>query len=237
MSAELLEIKENINKVIKEELGEVFDIKSNHVNTNSGGIFYLRILITKFHHLKIYTNPHKYEINEIFNPSEEQKEKNIDITNFINLLNSEKYKNYVMSWRNIVLQNQRPVKKKKKKGKTRNWERIKTMKVEDVFAELKAKEEKGETLHRRLQVFYKKGLQCTVEGCVHKGAYFALEKDPGGGMHIDLFTHDGILMTVDHHNPLSNGGKWELKNLNPMCEPHNAKKGSKIPLDVLAIKE
>jgi 5-methylcytosine-specific restriction endonuclease McrA len=114
---------------------------------------------------------------------------------------------------------------KANRGRTR----IKTLTIEEVFGQLALEEKQGKSLHRRLEVFYKKGLKCTTPDCDKEGILFALELDPGQGKHIDLYTKDNELMTVDHDNPLSNGGTWDLENLFPMCEKHNAKKGSIIP--------
>jgi hypothetical protein len=97
----------------------------------------------------------------------------------------------------------------------RNWERIKVLSIEEVFNDLSIRESNGQSLHRRLKVFYKKGCKCTRPGCNKVGTYFALEKC-GKGLHLDLFTEQGELMTVDHHIPKSKGGTWDLSNLNPL---------------------
>jgi len=43
-----------------------------------------------------------------------------------------------------------------------------------------------------------------------------------GGIHIDLYTADLTLMTVDHIIPKSFGGDMSLDNLRPMCRPCNS---------------
>lgn len=85
--------------------------------------------------------------------------------------------------------------------------------------------------HRRLSVFANKGLRCSVPGCKCEGSMLIetvqMNKDGSvSGVHIDLYTEDFILMTVDHHVPLSKGGSNDLVNKNPMCEPHNSKKSN-----------
>jgi len=88
--------------------------------------------------------------------------------------------------------------------------------------------------HRRLQVFAIKGIECSVPGCSCKGAFFVERADfnKSGivrGIHVDLYTVNFKLMTVDHHIPRSKGGANTLANKVPMCESHNSKKGSTDP--------
>lgn len=88
--------------------------------------------------------------------------------------------------------------------------------------------------HRRLSVFFHKGVQCVVPNCKCKGAFFverACTNKHGVIMsvHVDLYTADFQLMTVDHHVPLSGNGKDKLENKFPMCERHNLQKGSLDP--------
>ena len=89
--------------------------------------------------------------------------------------------------------------------------------------------------HHRLQVFGEKGTQCVVPGCTCKGVFLAetaqVNKKDGkiSSIHIDLYTEDFQLMTVDHHIALSKGGSDHIDNKFPMCERHNSKKSSKDP--------
>lgn len=88
--------------------------------------------------------------------------------------------------------------------------------------------------HRRLSVFFHKGLQCIVPNCKCKGAFFVERgcTNKHGkimSIHVDLYTADFQLMTVDHHQPLSKQGKDHISNKFPMCEHHNSKKGSLLP--------
>ena len=92
-------------------------------------------------------------------------------------------------------------------------------------------------LHRRLKVFYNKGVKCVVPGCECEGIYMIRGMDCGGQWHLDLYTKDFILMTVDHIHPRSLGGSNLLDNLQPMCEPHNSRKAHHImSLEELALK-
>ena len=82
--------------------------------------------------------------------------------------------------------------------------------------------------HKRLKVFFHKGLQCSVPGCNRVGTRLILGRDNGGGLHVDIYTDDLVLMNVDHRIPKCAGGTWDLENLFPMCQPHNTQKGSKF---------
>ena len=84
---------------------------------------------------------------------------------------------------------------------------------------------------KRLAVFKTKGLVCA--GCGAKGSYFALEShldhtDPNTLLtpHLNLYTDEGVLMTVDHIVALADGGSKEMENLQPMCKVCNVRKGS-----------
>ncbi len=78
--------------------------------------------------------------------------------------------------------------------------------------------------HRRLQVFAKKGTVCVR--CGVDGIYLITSVDPGQGHHVDLFTADFVLMTIDHIIPRSRGGESALSNYQPMCQYCNALKGN-----------
>lgn len=86
--------------------------------------------------------------------------------------------------------------------------------------------------HRRLKVFVNKGRQCVT--CDREGVLLLETLDNGGGKHIDLYTDDFVLMTVDHIVPKAVCKKagWpkktmeKLSNKQTMCEPCNGKKGS-----------
>lgn len=84
------------------------------------------------------------------------------------------------------------------------------------------------SLHRRLRVFYHKGLKCSHEDCPRIGTYIVQAVDYKGNTHIDIFDKNFMLMNVDHIHPKSRGGTYDLHNMQPMCEHHNLEKGSTI---------
>lgn len=87
--------------------------------------------------------------------------------------------------------------------------------------------------HKRLQVFVHKGRECAT--CDRVGTLLLVTEDAGGGRHVDLYTDDFVMMTVDHITPKSVARKigWgkkaieKLGNKQPMCGPCNWSKGSK----------
>ncbi len=82
--------------------------------------------------------------------------------------------------------------------------------------------------HRRMTVFAQKGLKCVHPECDRVGNRLILSLDISGGIHIDLFTADFHLMTVDHIYPKSLGGGEEIENKQPMCQHHNSVKSNKV---------
>ncbi|MCK9416673.1 HNH endonuclease [Candidatus Dojkabacteria bacterium] len=77
--------------------------------------------------------------------------------------------------------------------------------------------------HKRLKTFAQKGLKCV--SCYRVGKYLIAAKDKSGQIHIDLYTKDFELMTVDHRKPKRLGGTYDIENLDPMCCFCNTKKG------------
>lgn len=85
--------------------------------------------------------------------------------------------------------------------------------------------------HDRLKVFAQKGRECVI--CDREGVLLLVTLDKGGGRHIDLYTEDFVLITVDHIVPKKIGKMlgWTrsqreaLSNKQPMCLPCNNKKG------------
>ena len=80
--------------------------------------------------------------------------------------------------------------------------------------------------HRRLQVFAKKGTVCVR--CNVEGIHLLASIDPGNGYHVDLYTADFVLMTIDHILPKSRGGESSLANYQPMCQHCNGRKGNAL---------
>lgn len=79
--------------------------------------------------------------------------------------------------------------------------------------------------HSRLKVFAQKGRECVV--CGREGVLLLVTESIRGNKHVDLYTEDFILMTVDHINPYSLSKDDTLSNKQPMCDPCNNKKGNK----------
>jgi 5-methylcytosine-specific restriction endonuclease McrA len=81
----------------------------------------------------------------------------------------------------------------------------------------------------RWQVFRAKGYQCIY--CDLTGTHAIVwVQDPlrPKSVHTDLVVlhEDGTatMITLDHDQPASKGGKKTIENLNPCCEPHNSMK-------------
>lgn len=82
--------------------------------------------------------------------------------------------------------------------------------------------------HKRLRVFSRYGLECAHPECNKKGEYLIRARNNAGGFHIDVYTKEFELMTIDHILPKSKGGGNNIENLQPMCNSCNAKKGDKV---------
>ena len=92
-------------------------------------------------------------------------------------------------------------------------------------------------LHKRLKVFFNKGLACVTPNCKNVGTRFICARGGNGGHNWDIFTDDLVMMTVDHIVAKKNGGGNELENLQPMCCHCNTTKGHQvITLDELAVQ-
>lgn len=80
----------------------------------------------------------------------------------------------------------------------------------------------------RYMTFYQKGTTCAC--CGKRGTHFKLCGEPGTNRrHFNLFADDGTLFTKDHILPASKGGKDNVANMQPMCEPCNLAKGNSHP--------
>ena len=78
--------------------------------------------------------------------------------------------------------------------------------------------------HRRLQVFYLKGVICPV--CNIKADILTKSVDRKGAIHIDVCTKELYPFTIDHIIPKSKGGTDHIDNLRPMCCLCNWEKGN-----------
>lgn len=82
---------------------------------------------------------------------------------------------------------------------------------------------------KRAKIFYKKGIICV--NCGVSGLFFALEKDKGGGIHLDLYgliDNEEVLLTIDHIIPKSKGGSNTYINFQIMCKLCNELKADNI---------
>lgn len=91
--------------------------------------------------------------------------------------------------------------------------------------------------HKRLKVFANKGRECII--CEREGVLLLVTVGVGGDRHVDLYTEDFVLLTVDHTMPKSIARKlgWtrseieSLDNKQPMCEQCNGAKGNEVISD------
>lgn len=79
-------------------------------------------------------------------------------------------------------------------------------------------------------VVFKNSLSCVNCGII--GSYFAVEKNNDDfNYHLNLYAinenGEEVLMTKDHINPKSNGGKNRIGNYQTMCYKCNYEKGNK----------
>lgn len=99
--------------------------------------------------------------------------------------------------------------------------------------------------HHRLMVFAKKGFDCAT--CNRVGTFLIISQETHdykesrqrksvGSIHVDIYTDDFTLMTVDHIVPRSVarelGWTWDeieaLDNKQPMCNTCNSKKSNRL---------
>lgn len=75
--------------------------------------------------------------------------------------------------------------------------------------------------------------QCCVS-CGIKGEVFILQRVKNEPPHLNFYAIDEnadlVMMTQDHIQPRSKGGKNDLDNLQTMCYPCNQEKGDKVEL-------
>ncbi len=99
--------------------------------------------------------------------------------------------------------------------------------------------------HERLRVFANKGLECV--GCNHVGTFLIISRETSkykesrqrnsvGSVHVDVYTDDFTMMTVDHIVPRAVCKQlgWtseqieHLDNKQPMCYKCNSKKSDNL---------
>jgi hypothetical protein len=78
--------------------------------------------------------------------------------------------------------------------------------------------------HRRLKVFYEKGIKCCE--CGIEATKIVHGRDRRGNIHIDICTDDYFPLTIDHILPKSKGGSNYINNLRTMCSDCNEKRGN-----------
>lgn len=91
------------------------------------------------------------------------------------------------------------------------------------------------TTSNRLLTYFCYGVECCVPGCRVAGQYFAIERainQRTSKYHLNLYGVDAngceVMMTSDHKLPRSKGGSDSITNRQPMCHPHNMKKGNQL---------
>lgn len=82
----------------------------------------------------------------------------------------------------------------------------------------------------RLILFKEKGIRCVT--CDLEATHFVLEAVGKERPHLNLYAlcEQGreILFTKDHIHPKARGGRDEMGNYQPMCEPCNGRKADKV---------
>ena len=79
---------------------------------------------------------------------------------------------------------------------------------------------------KRIQLFVR---SITCAYCGRMGSHFRLETAGNQtNPHLNLYTEDGILMTVDHIIPVALGGRNHLTNYQAMCSRCNNKRGASL---------
>jgi len=80
-------------------------------------------------------------------------------------------------------------------------------------------------VNRLLHLIYKDGPVCQHCGIV--GTHFKKAIHNDHRIHVDLYSDDDKLLTIDHIVPKSKGGPDEIENMQILCFTCNIKKGNK----------
>lgn len=86
--------------------------------------------------------------------------------------------------------------------------------------------------HHRMQVFYEQWCKCV--NCNRVWSVMVIRTCYDWSKHIDLFTEDWVMMTVDHIIPRCRWWVDHISNYQPMCEPCNQRKWNSMssPLSI-----
>jgi 5-methylcytosine-specific restriction endonuclease McrA len=78
---------------------------------------------------------------------------------------------------------------------------------------------------RRTRIHFEMGLECVT--CGRTGIVYHLEVTRSGSFHLDLYSKDDVLMTIDHIKARAKGGMDIAANRQMMCDPCNFEKADK----------
>lgn len=208
--------------IIEQELLKKF--KENNIEPDANA-FYYELKIIKTDPKNSYTIP---IIKKLCN--DKYKDKNIKLTYFAIKFFNNKYKDIIDQYKKdkkieFDIDNEKndselllPFENKLIKVPNKighNYIPVKILPIEDLQTKY--------SRHKRLKTFAQKGLKCV--SCDRIGKYLIAAKDKSGSIHIDLYTKDFELITVDHIKPKWLGGTYDIENLNPMCCFCNTEKG------------
>ena len=106
--------------------------------------------------------------------------------------------------------------------KSHNWKIISRHTMVEIVKEYND----GNIKSVRILNLFKLGFTCV--DCKIEGTKWIRTRDAGGGIHLDLYSEDDTLMTIDHIIPKSKGGKNHIDNMQTMCKVCNESKGNQI---------
>ena len=106
--------------------------------------------------------------------------------------------------------------------KSHNWEIVSHHTMEEIVKECND----GNIKSKRVLNLLKLGPVCV--DCKIEGTKWIRTRDAGGGIHLDLYSEDDTLITIDHIIPKSKGGKDHIDNMQTMCKVCNESKGNQI---------